>query len=132
MLAGACRANHLLDMLRVRCCEHHGVDLVVSQNHVKGFHPPQASLGAEAGDGRSRAGMRGGEADRTAAAHAVDEILAPPAQSHDRRPYHSLAFPISFSIARTKSCIVRVRASAKAWPASVWKFPATWNSFAPK
>ena len=114
MLAGAGGADHLLGVLGMRRGEDDGIDIGLVKDRFERTDPAQAGVRTESRGGRLRSGVRCGEAYCVAVAHTVDEILPPPAQSDDRRPYHPFPPPISLSSARMKSCITRARASASA------------------
>ena len=82
-LAGASGARDLLRMETVRRSEHDRVDRGVAQNRVQIIDPAETMLAAEISDGGCGAGVGSREAHCLTVPHGVNEIAAPPAETHD-------------------------------------------------
>ena len=122
-------APHLIGVQAMRRGKHHRIDRGIAQHRIQIAGPAQRVVAAEIRNRCGGACVGHGETNRLAAAHRVDQVLAPPAQADNGRVDHADTSARNLS---TKACINCVRSAAIAWPAWVRKPAATLNSLAPK
>ena len=93
VLPGGGGTGDLLHMQTMRCGQHDGVDLWIAQDGFVIGDPAQPPFPAEGGGRVLVARMGRGKADGLAGPDAVDEVLAPPAQTEDRGADHMAIIP---------------------------------------